>query len=214
MHNRKKRGECRTPHTRCIPSLARVHDLSMVLIHACETADAAIIASARTVQYVQVPYSKEMMAASATPVRHFAVPLRRSPRLAAQRRPSAGPSTLIGLLNRDIDRDPTAVGAKRSYHEESGDSGASKHPRLQLNDSRFIDSLMLSVTGENTFPTLNFSRCSSGVKELLVVTTCKLAYHEPAGYLSRLRLIVDSNQGYKVQVNVHINFIMLFSYLD
>ena len=109
---------------------------------------------------------------------------------------------LIGLLNRDVDRDLTAVGTKRSYLEEPGDPGPSKRPRTQPNDSRFIDSLVVSVTGENTFHGLNFSRCSSDDQELLVVTTCKLDYHEPAGYLSRLRLIVDSNQGYKVQVNL------------
>ena len=176
----------------------------MVLIHACETASTALIINKYTPRQarVHVPFCKEMMATSATPVRHLAVPLRQSPRLLAQRRPP-GPSMLIGLLNRGVDRDPTAVGAKRSYLEaEPGDSGPSKRPRTQANDSRLIDSLMLSVTGENTFPRLKFSRCSSDDQELLVVTTCKLDYHEPAGYLSRLRLIVDSNQGYKVQVNL------------
>ena len=61
---------------------------------------------------------------------------------------------------------------------------------------------MLSLTDKNTFPRLNFSRCNSEKHEILVVTTRKLEYHEPAGYLSRLRLIVENNQAFKIQVTI------------
>ena len=97
-----------------------------------------------------------------------------------------------------------SVGAKRSYCDELGYSAPSKRPRTQPSHCRFIDSLMLSLTGENTFPRLNFSRCNSDDQELLVVTTRKLEYCEPAGYMSRIRLIVENNQSYKVQVNFRI----------
>ena len=95
------------------------------------------------------------------------------------------------------------LGSKRSYRDETGasaESSPSKHPRTQSSDSHFIDSLTLSLTGKNTFPRLNFSRCNSDKQEILVVTTRKLEYHEPAGYLSRLRLIVGNDQAYKIQV--------------
>ena len=147
----------------------------------------------------------EKMAINATPVRHSAIPVRRSPRLLAQRH-TPGSSLLVGLLNRDTEtrdaRIAAAAGSKRSYHE-SGQSAPSKRPRTQPLDSRFIDSLMLSLTGEHAFSELNISRCSSEAQELLMVTTCKLEYHEPAGYLSRLRMIIDNNQGYKIQVSVN-----------
>ncbi len=42
VHNR---GECPTPYISCRPSLAQVHDLSVVLIHECETLCAAISTS-------------------------------------------------------------------------------------------------------------------------------------------------------------------------
>ena len=140
--------------------------------------------------------------ATRTPVRRVAVPVRRSPRLVAQR--LSRPSCLIELLGVDQANAPIAggLGSKRSYQHEFGDSAPSKHLRTQPSECRFIDSLMLSLTGKDTFPRLNFSRCSSDKHDILVVTTRKLEYHEPAGYLSRLRLMVDNNQTYKIQVTI------------
>ena len=138
--------------------------------------------------------------ATSAPVRRVAVPVRRSPRLRL-----SGPSCLIELLGVDQANAPIAggFGSKRSYYQhEFGDSAPSKHLRTQPSDCRFIHSLMLSLTGKDTFPTLNFSRCSSDKHDILVVTTRKLEYHEPAGYLSRLRLMVDNNQTYKIQVTI------------
>jgi hypothetical protein len=61
VHN-KKRGE--SVALRIRPSLARVHDLSVVLLHECETACAATSASSAVYAFVSrpVPYTRHKRA--------------------------------------------------------------------------------------------------------------------------------------------------------
>ena len=54
---------------------------------------------------------------------------------------------------------------------------------------------------------LNIMRCmdDTGAEQLLVVSSKKLNFHEPAGYVSRLRIIVRDDRSYKLQGKDRIN---------
>ena len=107
-------------------------------------------------------YKTENKAFNATPVRHSAIPVQRSPCLlhVAQRYNSES-SLLVGLLNEQgVATITVAAGSKQSYHK-SGESAPSLRSRTQPLDSHFIYSLMLSIAGEHAFPELTSSRCSS-----------------------------------------------------
>lgn len=52
--------------------------------------------------------------------------------------------------------------------------------------------------------TLNYDQCTYNGNALLVVTKKSIHYHSPAGYVSRLRLVVENSGKYQLQVCVYV----------
>ena len=125
----------------------------------------------------------------ATPSRSVVLsPVRRSPR----------------LLHRQL------AGSKRhsSDTDHPGDHQAPppKAPRVS-SQSVSLDYLLNSVNSDLVIASkLQLTRCTddSGCKQLLVVSSKRLHRHEPAGFVSRLRIVVSEDQTYQLQVNLPV----------
>ena len=76
-----------------------------------------------------------------------------------------------------------------------------KAPRVPLG----LDYLLNSVSSDVVIASqLQLTRCTddSGCKQLLVVSSKRLHRHEPAGFVSRLRMVVSEDQTYQLQVKL------------
>ena len=111
-------------------------------------------------------------------------PTRRSPRLLHRQ--------LAGSKRRSSDTD----------HPDVNQQPPSKVPRVSP-QSLSLAFLLNSVSSDaDIISKLQLTRCtdSTGCKQLLVVTSKRLHRHEPAGFVSRLRIVVNEDQSYQLQV--------------
>ena len=129
----------------------------------------------------------------ATPSRSVVLsPVRRSPRLLHRQ--------LAGSKRHSSDTD----------HPDVEQQPPSKAPRMSSHAQALsLDLLLNSVSSDVGITSkLQLTRCTdtTGCKQLLVVTSKKLNRHEPAGFVSRLRIVVNEDQTYQLQVkNVEHN---------
>ena len=121
-----------------------------------------------------------------------ATPIRRSPRLLA--RLLSQPAT---LQPPGITTTPTR--SKRSLQHDCATSQEQEPASKKL---RLIDSSMVA-TVVNSFDhslDLNYDQCIHEGNAILIVTKKKLHHHPPAGYISRLRVVLDNSGDYQLQV--------------
>lgn len=121
----------------------------------------------------------------ATPSRSVVLsPVRRSPRLLHRQ--------LAGSKRHSSDTD----------HPDVEQQPPSKAPRMS-SQALSLDLLLNSVSSDvGIISKLQLTRCTdtTGCKQLLVVTSKRLNRHEPAGFVSRLRIVVNEDQTYQLQV--------------
>ena len=125
----------------------------------------------------------------ATPSRSVVLsPVRRSPRLLQRQ--------LAGLKRHSSDTD----------HPDVEQQWISKVPRVSP-PVLSLDLIHNSVSSDvGIINKLQLTCCtdSTGCKQLLVVTSKRLNCHEPAGFVSRLRIVVNEDRTYQLQVKMWI----------
>ena len=114
----------------------------------------------------------------------YSTPVRRSPRLLARMlaQPSGEASQSLGTPQR-----------KRSL-QDPVQLQPSKRARPY---SVFLESLVVAVGASSS---LHFDQSYCGDKAVLVVTKARLHEHPPAGYISRIRLVLEDSGTYQLQV--------------
>lgn len=77
-------------------------------------------------------------------------------------------------------------------------------PSIKKKRKAFLDSAVQAVASDARLSRLlNVSECQRGLdaeERLVIVTTKMVSYHEPAKYVSRLRLVLKDDGSYYIQV--------------